>query len=173
VDYIKDMKGKEIAYAVAADLSERIAAANGIVAFFGGYGVGKSGLLKALVASATLRQRKARYLHAESMLTRIRSSYNDNSSEVESNLMEEFATLPVLALDEVDRISTTPWALSHLMTILDRRYEARDEVLTLLATNAHMDNLPEAFSYLQSRLKDGKRVPLGGEELRGRGADRG
>ena len=170
INFIQNMPGKEVACRVAGDLVSHIQNAAGLVAFFGSYGVGKTGLLKSIVAAATCCRRPARYLHAEHMLGLIRSTYDDDSPQKESSLADSFATIPILALDEVDRVSTSNWAMGQLMSILDRRYEARTELLTLLATNAHIDRLPDPFRYLQSRLRDGQRIPVGGVDLRGRGS---
>ena len=101
------------------------------------------------------------------MLTRIRESFGDDPQESEAQIKATYGRYQFLAIDEVDRISNTGWARASMMTLLDERYRRREFAGTALATNCHPSKLGSDFEYLASRIKDGRAVPVGGEDLRG------
>ena len=139
----------------------------GWVIFYGAYGRGKSGLLKAVVAQCIVAGVPAMYLRAVDLLREVRSSYSEDNSLSESDIIERYGGCQVLAIDEIDRISSTAWAMSTLMAVMDMRYNRRATHATLMATNSDPDNMPAGFEYLASRMRDGDRVPVGGRDLRG------
>jgi hypothetical protein len=49
------------------------------------------------------------------------------------------------------------------------RYNRRNRLATLLATNCDPLQMPAGFEYLESRMKSGERVKLIGADLRGEG----
>lgn len=167
VDFIADMDGKENAYRAALDLLAQTPAPAGMLTVFGDYGRGKTGLLKALTAQFVLADVSARYVRAADLLGEIRSTYGDESKTTEEQIITRIGSLHFLAVDEVDRIPSTDWAMSTMMRVLDTRYARRHRCATAIATNQRPDALPEQWGYLQSRLTDGVRVPVGGADLRG------
>lgn len=168
VDYIRDMIGKENALSAAYNLLAQCPEPVGVITLFGDYGRGKTGLLKSLTAQFTLAGVTARYCRAADMLSEIRGTYGENTSEdTEQAILNRVGSVRFLAVDEVDRIPSTDWAMSTMMLILDTRYARRDRCATVIATNQHPDELGQQWGYLSSRLRDGVRVPIGGDDLRG------
>lgn len=167
IAHVAGMIGKENAYQAALDLLAHTPAPAGLVTLFGDYGRGKTGLLKSLTAQFILAGVSARYVRAADLLADIRSTYGDDTAMSEQQIVARVGSLRFLAVDEVDRIPSTDWAMSTMMRILDTRYSRRAWCATMIATNKHPDMLGEQWGYLSSRLRDGARVPMGGEDLRG------
>ena len=165
VEFFKQHPGKENALEFAHEILSRIPRPTGWYYFFGSYGVGKSGLLKALVAQTILADVPARYVTSAKMLAEIRDTYGSNTEIDEMLVVEQYDRYPLLAIDEIDRASSTDWARSMLFTLINNRYDRRSSLCTLLATN--QDPLPPGFEYLESRVQDGIRVLVGGASLRG------
>lgn len=166
LDFISKKRGKEQVYNRSVEVisSQR---PTGFVTLHGGYGVGKSGTMKAITAMLSKVGVSCRYTTSANILLEIRDTYGDSANVDESELFSRYGKYQVLCVDEVDRVSTTAWAQSTLMTLLDTRYTRRGQYLTILATNVQPDRLPPHFGYLASRMKDGDIIQVGGEELRG------
>lgn len=142
----------------------------GLISLFGSYGVGKSGLLKAIVANFCKKGVQARYVRASDILSEARDTFGKNNSsteERESDILRKYRSYQLLAIDEIDRISKTDWATSFIFSLLDERYNLRNHRATLLASNMIPGNLPQGFEYLEDRLKDGTRIIMAGPSLRG------
>ena len=167
LNYIDGMEGKDIALREANMLLARAPSTTGFYTFFGDYGVGKSGILKSVVASLTAMGVKSKYVRANDLLTMVRHTYNDKNKD-EVAVMDSFSAYQLLAVDEVDRVSMTDWAKATLFAILDNRYNMRDRRATLLATNQFPDSMGGDWEYLMSRMEDGGRIPVGGKSLRGK-----
>lgn len=173
LDYLDGRLGKgesvDAAHTLLADLPRPA----GWASFFGAFGVGKSGLLKSLVAASIHAGVPARYVRGLDILSEARGTYGDESHESEVDLVSRYARYQFLAVDEVDRVSGTEWARAMLFTILDDRYNRRDSVATALATNAAPGGLDDGmWGYLASRMKDGVRVIVSGADLRGERSER-
>ncbi len=166
VDFFKGRPGKEQAIATANAILAQSPHMVGWYVVTGDYGRGKSGLLKSLVASAILTSCSSLYTRSSDILATIRSSYNEDGP-TEQEVIDKYAAYQLLAIDEIDRISSTPWAMNTLMSILDERYNKREIAATIIASNCQPEALPAGFEYLQSRMRDGLRVQLSGAELRG------
>ena len=162
IDFIKDREGKKQAYQ-AALMIEMEASPTGFFLFYGKHGTGKSGVLRSLVAHCIYHDIPARYVRAADLLSELRSTYNDQSQS-EQSLLDRYHHYRLLAIDELDVISNTPWAESQLRNLIDKRYENRMFQATLMATNALPD---EIWPYLSSRCEDGVRILVSGESLRG------
>ena len=144
----------------------------GWLSLHGSYGMGKTGVMKSIVAACIKRSIKTRYVLASQLLSELRTSYQDNGfnedvPNTESEIIKMYQRVQVLAIDEVDRVSDTDWSQSMLLNILNGRYDRRDTVATIIATNRAPGQLPPAFHYLASRMKDGEMVMIGGTDLRG------
>lgn len=167
LDYFEGMAHKDQALGAARDLLALTPAPCGWLTLHGDYGMGKSGILKSMVAQFILAGVPAAYVRAADILTELRSSYGDDSKKSEGDLLARFAGYQFLAVDEVDRASSTDWARSTLFALLDRRYNARTTKATALALNVAPTRLPAELGYLASRMTDGLRIPVGGQSLRG------
>lgn len=80
-------------------------------------------------------------------------------------MADKVTTCTVLALDEFDRWSPTPWAQEKFFELIERRYRAGTQQLTCFATNAELADLPQ---YVTSRILDrrGQYFRLGGPDWR-------
>lgn len=167
LNFLNGRMGKAEALTVAHDLLRSLPRPAGWVSFFGEYGVGKSGLLKSLVAACVRAGVSARYVRGGDILSEVRQTYGDDGRESEQQLVARYARYHFLAVDEVDRVSGTEWARAMTFTLLDDRYTRRDSVATAIATNAAPGGMDELWGYLESRMRDGARVIVGGDDLRG------
>lgn len=161
------MEGKKDAVEVGKQILEMLPRPAGWVAIYGSYGVGKSGVLRAIVAACCREMVPARYVRAEDILRELRTTFADDAEVTEDEMVQRYGRYQVLAVDEVDRVSDTKWSRSALFTLLDTRYKRRNALATLLATNCDPTQLPAGFEYLQSRMRDGDRVEMTGKDLRG------
>lgn len=170
IDYIKGMIGKENAFKAAGEILSTSPFPTGWVTFYGSYGVGKTGILKSLVAGFVRASVSARYVLAADILADFRSTYDKDSSDNEAELFRKYTGVRVLAIDEIgtDRISNTQWAQSTLMRLINARYSTRDSNATIFATNDDPARMSESLGYLADRMRDGQRKFVGGDSLRGR-----
>lgn len=169
LEFIEGMEGKENALKAARKLLAMTPDPKGFLTVFGDYGVGKSGIAKSLVAAFVRAGVKSKYVRAAELLSDARQSMHGDG---ENALLWRLNRYKFLVIDEVDRIADTNYAMSTLFTMLDQRYNRRNSVATMLATNKFPDNMGDDWRYLMSRMEDGPRVPLGGITLRGAAARR-
>jgi DNA replication protein DnaC len=140
----------------------------GWVYLWGGYGTAKSLLLKVAVAESLRMQREAYYTRMVDLLDRLRAAYDEErASQAMLEQVGYLTALPLLALDEIDRLNPTPWAKERLFQLMDRRYSAAEvgRAVTLIASNRPPEKLD---GYLSSRARDGRFavVRLPGVDLR-------
>ncbi len=128
----------------------------GWVYLWGSFGQGKTLILKIAVAE-TLRQRQfASYVRMTEMVDNLRAAFDaQNPSAEAERRLEWWTDLPVLAVDEIDRLRQTAYAAEQQFLLLDRRYEQalRQRSITLLAANTAPEQLP---GYLADRILDGR-----------------
>jgi DNA replication protein DnaC len=146
----------------AAHACMQIASAGkkGWLVIYGSYGCGKTHLLASTVRACIERKIPAVYFTSANLLDRLRAGYNDDSHD---ELMDRLEAIDLLAIDEfdIDKIHTTPWALSKLYQLLDARYR---HVLTK-TTLFSMQYEPKlydpgdsaaVFNYVHDRMIDGR-----------------
>lgn len=167
LNYFDGRHGKDLALAGCLELLAAVPQPAGWLTLYGDYGMGKSGMLKSLVAQFIVAGVPAAYVRAADVLAELRASFGDDSKATEAAIIGRFAGYQFLAVDEVDRASDTAWARGALFALLDRRYNARESKATALALNANPVDLPETLRYLASRMTDGARLEVGGQTLRG------
>lgn len=176
LSYLTNMSGKEMALGAVHTLLAETKRPAGWIFLYGGYGLGKSGLLKSAVAAMCRIGVSARYCTAEDMLTEIyelieRSKRNDDEAETIRQLINRYEKYQLLAIDELgpDRAPDTQFALSKLFNVIDTRYNRRSGLATMLASNSTPDQLLKhpQWRYLESRTRDGLRILIGGKDLRG------
>jgi DNA replication protein DnaC len=166
LDFITGLKGKEQAVRTGQRLLASLPKPAGWLVFHGDFGVGKSGVLRSIVAGCCREMVPARYVRAEDILRELRATFGNDSEVSEDALMDGYGRYQVLAIDEVDRVSDTKWSRSALFTLLDTRYKRREQLATLLATNCDPTHMPDGFEYLQSRMQHGERIEMTGKDLR-------
>ncbi len=144
---------------------------------WGGYGNGKTLLLKALVNEFNLSGRVAVYAKFSKMLWWMRQVFGENGDrEGYLDRYERLKQVKALAVDELDKANMTAFAEEFQFDFFDDRYERglRGECCTVFASNSPPGELP---GYLQSRVGDGRclvienlgkdlRPHLGGADLR-------
>ncbi len=170
VDHIRGMDGKEDAYGLALGIQSTIPTPSGWYLFHGPYGRGKTGILCSLVAAAVRAGCPARYIRAVDILAEIRDTFGHDTTLDETDVLNMYGGVRLLAIDEVEKTSRTPWALTTLMSIFDTRYMRRGQVATVMATNLLPEQFPLELGYLSSRMKDAESVNVEGIEMRGEGA---
>lgn len=135
----------------------------GFLAIYGRKGGGKSLLLTALVAEFCRAGRQAAYFNASEVVTL--TSYGDDK-EIDGfqrvgsydAAKEILKKLPVLAIDEVDKIKWTMWQVQHIGEVIEYRHRHADSRVTLLAMNRppwEWSNAPDV-EHIASRLSDGR-----------------
>jgi DNA replication protein DnaC len=136
---------------------------HGIVFMYGGYGQGKSLLLKIAVAAALNDGKRAAYANLAGVLDDIRIAYDERENKMTELVrrMEWWASLDVLAIDELDKVGQTEWARERIFQLLDARYQraVRQEALTVIAAN--YQSTDELSGYLKSRIEDNRFVANG------------
>lgn len=173
LDYLKGKPGKTdlVKYAGATTLTH---SPTGFSCLYGGYGVGKSGAAKAIVASLSQRGVRAIYTTMSHVVEQARATFSDgaeNDHESERAVIAYYNNCRFLVLDEVDRVNAkSAWVMEFVFSLINARYDRRSSVATLLITNSMPDEMGQAWAYLESRLKDGSRIIVGGADTRGKAA---
>jgi DNA replication protein DnaC len=137
-------------------VQDALQAGYGWVYLWGDFGQGKTLILKIAVAEALRQRRFASYIRMTEMVENLRSAFDaQNPSAEAERRLEWWTDLPVLAVDEIDRLRQTAYASEQQFLLLDRRYEQalRQRSVTLLAANAAPEQLP---GYLADRILDGR-----------------
>ena len=139
----------------------------GFVTFWGAPGVGKSHLLKGLVNFFRVGGVYARYALAADLLAEIRQHYSQpDPAATARTALQGYHNVRVLCLDELDTIRLTAWSREIIFHLLDGRFNQRSLLLTALALRSAPDELPSEWDYLQSRLRGGTLVAVGGLDMR-------
>jgi len=133
-------------------------AGHGIVFLYGASGQAKTLLLKIAVATAFRDGRSAAYADMRAVLDDIRLAYDEKENK-QSELvrrMEWWLSRQVLAIDELDKVNATDWAVERIFHLIDQRYQraVRGETLTIIAANYNRTD--ELSSYLRSRIEDNR-----------------
>lgn len=137
-------------------IQQALAQGHGWVYLWGGYGVAKTAILKVAVA-VSLRNQAAQavYLRMSDLMDDIRSAYDAQKPQVEiQNKLRWFTGLPLLAIDEFEKVSETGFVEERRFQVLDARYEAATRQhygITLIGANVPPEKLPGA---LASRIND-------------------
>jgi DNA replication protein DnaC len=145
-----------VAGAVLAAAQSFLADPTPLLYLWGGYGNGKTLLLKSLVNEFNEQGRVAVYAKFSRLLWWMRQVFSDNGDrEGYLGRYERLKRVPVLAVDEFDKANLTAFAQEFQFDFLDERYEAglRGECCTVFASNSPPGELP---GYLLSRVEDGR-----------------
>ncbi len=127
----------------------------GWVYLWGGYGQGKTLVLKVAVALWLREHGKAAYVRMADIIEDLRAAYDTQHPSRESaSRLAKWAGVPLLAIDEVDRLRETEYAQEKRFVMLDRRYEKalRRQSITIMAANQGPGSLP---GYLYDRVRTG------------------
>jgi DNA replication protein DnaC len=139
---------------------------SGFLTLWGGVGNGKTMALHATVNESIAGGRQAVYVTVFALLEYIKAAYNSRG-EVRNDdayhRLQRFAEVPVLALDELDKVRWTEWAQVQLTELIDKRYRGGPEgaSATIIAMNDDPHGLPE---WIASRLLDGRNLLVHNED---------
>ncbi len=164
-EQIGPANGVESAVAAVQQALER---GSGWVYLWGPPGLAKTLVLKIAVAVSLEAHRAAAYTRMVEILDDMRAAFDANNPSFESQRrLDWWAELPVLAIDEFDRLRSTAYAAERRFLLMDRRYENafRSTSITLMAANEDPALLD---GYLYDRIRDGRFsvVHLTGSSLR-------
>lgn len=147
------------------DVYSAVRERKGLITLHGKPGVGKSTLLIAAVNEARTLNVQAVYTTVTDLLDYLRSAFNPSNGEMGfDGRWQLLTTVEVLALDELDEMNTTPWAMERFLRLIDERWRNMGDHLTLCATN-RLGVLPDK---VVSRLRDqrGRVLQLDGPDMR-------
>lgn len=130
----------------------------GMLTLWGGVGNAKTLILQAVVNECIQRGVMAVYVTMLDLLDYIREAYNGQTDSAWRRL-DRFATVPVLAIDEVDKVKASDWTIERESSLFDKRYRLGVSRMagTLLAMNKDPHGLPE---WISDRLYDGRNIVI-------------
>lgn len=166
IDDFTEQDGKKKAREVALELIAGLPIISGFHTFHGSFGVGKTTLLMALINHCRLMGVSASYWRITSLLADIRNRFGESMDAVEKDV-NFFSNIQVLALDEIDKLNPTDWALETLHRVIDERYRMRHLYTTFFALNQSPEKLDKGmWGYLVSRWMEGNITFIGGADMR-------
>jgi hypothetical protein len=156
------------AFQARAAVREVMERGHGWVFLWGSYGLAKTLILKIAVAEVLRSGREGAYTRMAEVIDHLRAAFDAEDPSDESNRrLDWWTNLPILAVDEFDRVRGTEYAEERRFLLMDRRYEAaaREKSITLMASNTDPRSLA---GYLADRVLDGrfKVVHLTGQSFR-------
>jgi len=130
----------------------------GMLTLWGGVGNGKTMSLQGAVNELNARGVQAVYVTAFALVAHLQEAFDaphEGPGDSSYKRLEKFKMLRVLALDELDKINPTRWAMGQVTHLLEARYWlGEDETAgTLIAMNSDPAQQPESIA---SRLLDGR-----------------
>ena len=127
---------------------------SGIFTLWGGSGNGKTLVLQAIVNECLEQNVTAVYTTFFELVGYVRAAFKDRS-ESALQRVERFQSVPVLCIDEFDKVKETDWVEELETAIIDKRY--RDGLAGLCGTVIAMNNDPATLpAWIYSRLRDGR-----------------
>lgn len=118
------------------------------------YGTGKTYLMNCIANALDHRRIPSLYVKEEDMFNDIKSTYNRNSDETESEVMDRYYKIPILFIDDLFSAQyNKEWAETKLFGILDNRM--RDKKITIITSN-----------YAANRIRE--RLPINGAKIASR-----
>ncbi len=129
-----DRNGSETAYKVAVKYVKTFKEWNGeSLLLWGEPGNGKTHLAAAIVNELSKKGYIVVFQSVPELLQRIRSTFNSENKENETQIMRALLECNLLILDDIGAEKTTEWVEEKLFNIIDGRY--RKELPTLYTSN--------------------------------------
>lgn len=129
-----DRNGSETAYKVAVKYMKTFKEWNGeSLMLWGEPGNGKTHLAAAIVNELSKKGYIVVFQSVPELLQRIRSTFNSENKENETQIMRALLECDLLILDDIGAEKTTEWVEEKLFNIIDGRY--RKELPTLYTSN--------------------------------------
>ena len=149
----------------------------GWVYLWGNYGTAKTTLLKIAVAEYLRKQAlPAVYARMSDIMDEIRAGYDSKTPNTEAiRRLRWWSSVPLLAIDEAEKVNETGMVEERRFQLLDTRYEAATRQrfgITLIAANVAPRAMPATIA---SRISDGRFtvVHLTGKDFRPGAGDMG
>lgn len=137
----------------------------GWVTLWGDWGLSKSLILQIAVAETLRAGKPAAYTRMVEILDDLRAAFDGNESS--ENRLDRWANVPVLCIDEFEKVKETEYATERRFLLLDRRYQdaIRENSITIISSNKDPRELP---GDIRSRIYDGRFavVHLTGDDVR-------
>ena len=114
----------------------------GFLSIHGNFGNGKTTILQAVVNAIVNSGREARYLTAADLLAYLRDTFNSETKESDYDRLNELARVPVLCIDELDKLRDTPYSRELQQELINLRYRDARILGTVLAWNGDTNALP-------------------------------
>jgi DNA replication protein DnaC len=110
------------------------------------------------------REDRGLFVSVPELLAKIRATYSDSNSD-EETLIDTYASVKYLVLDDLGAEKTTEWSITTLYLIIDRRY--REMLPTIVTTNLSLDEIGQSLSRrIASRLASGKVITIKAPDYR-------
>jgi DNA replication protein DnaC len=146
---------------VAQEVKNIVDRGYGFVFLWGSHGLAKTLILKIAVAEVLRKHNIASYARAADILDNIRDAFDLNDPRESSmSRVERWLSSDLLSIDELSRVSMTPWVREKLFQIIDKRYISamRQDAVTLIASNEgpnELRNDPTGIALLD-RFRDSR-----------------
>lgn len=126
----------------------------GWVYLFGDFGTSKTSLLKIAVAEAVRSGKLGAYTRMAEIMDNLKEAFGkDNESAIDR--LEWWSSVPVLAIDEMEKIQQSEYTTDRRFLLMDRRYEDawKGRSITVIAGNVPPESLDKA---IRDRIRDGR-----------------
>jgi len=125
----------------------------GFLTVHGGFGNGKSMLLKAIVNDCLAAGVEARYITMTEVMVYAREAFESRlAGDSDYGRIAQLAKTTVLAIDEVDKARVTDYAREVQTHLFDARYRNHAALGTVVAWNGDFDAID--LPWVQSRLSE-------------------
>jgi DNA replication protein DnaC len=133
----------------------------GWVYLHGDFGIGKTLLLQIVTACGLRDGKESAYIRMADIMDMLRDGYKADDYQTRMDWLQD---LPILAIDEFDRVAekagagSLSWVGEKRFTLMDHRYisAARGESITIMAGNVHPSKFTFDDGYLWDRIRDGR-----------------
>jgi DNA replication protein DnaC len=117
------------------------------------FGTGKSFLAHCIGNALTAMRIPAIYVTEDKLFQDVKDTYNRDSSESESDVLNRYYNVPILIIDDLFTAQYKEWAEAKLYSILEKRKD--DKKITIITTNYAPDRIFE-------------RLPINGKKISSR-----
>jgi DNA replication protein DnaC len=134
-DRMKQFVGRPASARMIAAAKTFAANPVGFLSIHGGNGNGKTMCLMAIVNAVIASGIEARYMTAAQLVAMMRETFNSESKETDYDRVHQLASIPVLCIDEMDKLRDTPYSREIQQELINLRYRSAHELGTVLAWN--------------------------------------
>jgi DNA replication protein DnaC len=148
-------------------IDERIDTGKGLW-FHGPRGTGKT-TLAMLISQAALRAHRSVAIYtAPRLLTAIRNTYEDDSTQSYDQLMDRLRAVELLHIEDLAVARTTDWVLEQFYTVVNDRYQDERAILFTADVDTPEDLAEHVGARTYSRLMEmcGDPIPMFGADRR-------